>query len=123
MTPDKMAADAQALIKLHIDELARHHSKCIESDFARVRIEAACRMSPGGAGGSGSIALAWPVGVGGGHLPTSLTGAGFVVRTPGGVELYRSNPIYINVPAILVIWLRSTTAYRLARRIWVGERG
>lgn len=44
-------------------------------------------------------------------------------RAPGNVLLYRDNPIYINVPAILAIWLRSTTPYRLARRIWVGERG
>lgn len=40
---------------------------------------------------------------------------------PGGKTLYRSDPLYINVPEILAIWLRSTTLFRVARRIWVGE--
>lgn len=120
MDIEKECSEAMARLQAWIDSEVTYHHKVTSYKFELARSEFDALHSPPMGFIKYPDLLGWPSTARlqvGGFGPTALE-----FRAPGNVVLYRDNPLYINVPEILAIWLRSTTLYRVARRIWVGEK-
>lgn len=118
MDIEKECSDAMARLQAWIDSEVTYHRQVTGYKFELARSEFDALHNPPAGFTKYRDLLGCTSGIkaGGFHLTA------YEFRAPGNVVLYRSDPIYINVPEILAIWLRSTTLYRVARRIWVGEK-